>query len=232
MEDRSELKIIEKKTLYKRVGEALRAYIIENGLQKGDKLPTEMELVKSLGVSRNSVREGIRYLETLGYIETMIKTGIVVKADNLDPLKDILHYNYARMNISFKDLSEARKLLEMDAAELAAECIDAEQIERIQASIARSKIEMENQQDIDDEDRFFHRTLFAVSRNKIIEQFNIVLDEFFTEHVRQKLTLHKSEADMISENWKTIQEHERILAAIMNKDIDSLKKEIELHLNY
>jgi len=51
------------------VQEALKQYILDNHLQNGDKLPSENALSRQLGVSRNSVREAVQSLASLGILE-------------------------------------------------------------------------------------------------------------------------------------------------------------------
>ncbi|WP_353065385.1 FadR/GntR family transcriptional regulator [Arcanobacterium hippocoleae] len=49
---------------------AVKSYILENGLKSGDPLPTEAKLCETLGVSRSSVREALRKLEALDIVTT------------------------------------------------------------------------------------------------------------------------------------------------------------------
>ncbi|MEZ4671724.1 MAG: winged helix-turn-helix domain-containing protein [Anaerolineae bacterium] len=51
------------------VQDAVKQYILDNHLQDGDKLPSENALSKQLGVSRNSVREAVHSLASLGIID-------------------------------------------------------------------------------------------------------------------------------------------------------------------
>jgi GntR family transcriptional repressor for pyruvate dehydrogenase complex len=226
----NELKRLDKKTLYRQVGEELREYIIKNKLNAGDRLPTEIELAKALGVSRNSVREGIRYLETMGFVETYIKSGMTVKAENLDPLADVLSFNYRRMNISLDEIYEARLLLELIAADLAVQKISKEQLAAMENSIACSEEKNFCTGDINDEDFMFHKTLFAASKNKVIEQFNTVLAEIFSEE-RSKYKMSVTSGQPPKSNEQTIAEHKRILAALMAGDAEATKKEIRQHLS-
>ncbi|SUW30856.1 GntR family transcriptional regulator [Brucella abortus] len=65
--------------LHVSVQESLRAYIEDNGLQAGAPLPPEGELAARLGVSRNSVREAIKALESVGVLESRRGIGVFVK---------------------------------------------------------------------------------------------------------------------------------------------------------
>ena len=71
--------------LHVSVQESLRAYIDDNGLAPGTLLPAEGELATQLGVSRNSLREGIKALESLGVLETRRGVGIFVPPSAAEP---------------------------------------------------------------------------------------------------------------------------------------------------
>ena len=52
--------------LYIQVYDEIKNYIYQNNLKPGDKLPTEMDMCRQLGVSRNVLREAIKALEITG----------------------------------------------------------------------------------------------------------------------------------------------------------------------
>ena len=61
--------------LYQAVQDEIKSYIVQYSLKPGDLLPPEAELAQQLGVSRNSVREAVKSLETLGIIESRPRHG-------------------------------------------------------------------------------------------------------------------------------------------------------------
>src|SRR5581483_6414933 len=61
-----------------RVADELRAYIVNNELAPGDKLPPERVFLEQLGVSRSSLREAVRVLATLGLVEVRHGDGMYV----------------------------------------------------------------------------------------------------------------------------------------------------------
>ncbi len=66
---------IERVDVYESVLAQLNALISESGMERGDRLPPERELVERLGVSRVSVREALRALESMGKIEIRPNAG-------------------------------------------------------------------------------------------------------------------------------------------------------------
>jgi GntR family transcriptional regulator len=66
--------------LYVRASEQLRRFIAEGELGDGDRLPPESELAVMLGVSRSTIREGLRELELGGMVERVHGRGTTVRA--------------------------------------------------------------------------------------------------------------------------------------------------------
>ncbi len=66
---------IKRVDVYESVLAQLNALITESGMEPGDRLPPERELVEKLGVSRVSVREALRALESMGKIEIRPNAG-------------------------------------------------------------------------------------------------------------------------------------------------------------
>ncbi len=66
----TELTALPRERLIDRATEAIKDYIIANGLQSGDRLPTEQELAQRLGVSRNVIRQALASLEAVGIVRT------------------------------------------------------------------------------------------------------------------------------------------------------------------
>ncbi len=89
--------------LYQAVQDEVKAYIIEQALMPGDALPPETELAEQFGVSRNSVREAIKSLESLGIVEARTGAGLFVSNFSFDPLLENLAYG---MMFDLKDLAD------------------------------------------------------------------------------------------------------------------------------
>jgi DNA-binding FadR family transcriptional regulator len=74
------------------IQDQIKQYITENKLAAGDLLPPEGQLASDLGVSRGSVREAIKALESLGIVEVRHGDGVRVRAFNFDSVFDLLSY--------------------------------------------------------------------------------------------------------------------------------------------
>ena len=100
-------------SLHVSVQESLRAYIVENRLEAGAPLPPEGELAQQLGVSRNSVREGVKALESLGVLEMRRGVGVFVKAFSFEPLLANLTYGLGDALTQIADVIAVRRGLEV-----------------------------------------------------------------------------------------------------------------------
>ena len=103
--------------------------LIESGeFKAGDKLPPERELARLVGVSRPSVRAGLQSLATVGVVESRRGAGTYV-ADG-PPLLDVnpLSLFSALHGIPQDELFEARRVIEIDLAGMAAERARGEEL--------------------------------------------------------------------------------------------------------
>lgn len=104
--------------------------IAEGILRPGDKLPSEHEMTKLFGISRISLREALKLLEARGFIEPHDRRGKFVKSmvdDISSPLKEFLSVGHERI----WELLYVRRIIEAEAAYLAANNASLEQIKQI-----------------------------------------------------------------------------------------------------
>jgi GntR family transcriptional regulator, transcriptional repressor for pyruvate dehydrogenase complex len=109
---------IERRKVYEQVSERLSAQI-GSTLQAGDALPSERELAERYGVGRSSVREALRMLESRGLIESR-GSGTFVIAPWRNPFQEPLSLVVAGEDVDRTQLFEVRRMLEAEAAALAA----------------------------------------------------------------------------------------------------------------
>src|SRR5213078_4133630 len=101
----------------------LREMIHRGELRPGDRLPPERDLAKLLGVSRPTLRAGIRSLSAVGVLQSRQGAGTFVVEANASPILDSnpLRLMASLQNFSSAEMFEARLSLEMAIAGLAAE---------------------------------------------------------------------------------------------------------------
>jgi GntR family transcriptional repressor for pyruvate dehydrogenase complex len=112
---------VERRKVYEQVAEQLLGQIVARRLTPGDVLPPERELTESFGVGRSSIREALRMLESQGVISA-VNGGSFVVAEAAGPLNSSLRLMFTLDDrAGMHDLFELRRILEVEAAALAAE---------------------------------------------------------------------------------------------------------------
>ena len=115
---------------------ALVRSIVERGLQSGDRLPLEAEMVDQYGVSRESLREALRLLEAQGIVSIRRGPGggpVVGRAESMNLARTMTLY-FQLAGATYDELLLAWRMLEPLAAELAARNPDRALVERTLAA--------------------------------------------------------------------------------------------------
>jgi DNA-binding FadR family transcriptional regulator len=204
------------------VQERLKDYITNNHLQPGDPLPAEAQLAADLGVSRGSVREAIKSLESLGIVEVRHGSGIYVRRFNFDSIFNLLSYGVIFEPSRINEILQIRKWLEEAAIADVCEKITADRIAEIEDLLARWEVKARRNESVDDEDRAFHRMLYQAIEN---ESLVSLIDIFWV--VYHRVGINKRTRDDVPIN--TLQDHRDILAAIAARDSALARRLITNH---
>ncbi len=144
------------KRLFQSVAEQIAALIDSGAYPAGTRLPGERELAEKLGVSRVTIREAEIALQAVGRLE--IKTGSGVYVSESAPMRD------ERLPAaSAFEVTEARLLVEAEAAALAARNITDEDIEKLGALI--DQMASGGEDAANEADEKFHLTIAEASNN-------------------------------------------------------------------
>lgn len=169
-----EVQITENKNRSEQVAQRILNMIEEGLLHEGDKLPSEPEFAKQLGISRGILREGLAQLRAQGIISRKPKDGTYILP--LAGRKDDLTQSTQRMiqASSFRNIMEMRSAIEQKAAALAVERATDEELEALREAVICS----EPQSDRFDLDFYFHYRLMELSGNSI---FMGIVNTYFEE---------------------------------------------------
>ncbi|SMQ84894.1 DNA-binding transcriptional regulator, FadR family [Bacillus sp. OV166] len=161
------MKSIKKVSMHEMIAEEIKRFINEHQLKRGDKLPSVAELTTKLGVSRSSIREGLRYLEGINVIEIQNGKGIFVK--NGDELKIEAKIDVEQEKNYLLHISELRRALEGKAVELATLRATDEEIKEMERLIAEVTSLKDAGIDSSEEDWAFHKAIYKASHNPLLE---------------------------------------------------------------
>src|SRR5882672_10694601 len=148
----------------------LREMIHRGDLRPGDRLPPERDLAKILGVSRPTLRGGIRSLAAVGVLQSRQGAGtFVVKSDGPPALDSSpLRLMASLHGFTSSEMFEARRSLEMAIAGLAAERATGEQMASMAEAIAGMYASLDNPEQFLVHDMSFHQAVAAASGNRIL----------------------------------------------------------------
>lgn len=170
--------------LQARITDGIGRQIIGGVYQPGGLLPKEAELAVEFGVSRTSVREGMRVLAAKGLVDIRQKIGTKVRQPENWNLFDteILrwHEEVGRGTEIGTDLAEVRELLEPAAARLASSRATAEDLRRIRAAIENMASPASDREGYAQAVADFHRSVCAASNNVFLQQFGSVVFDAMT----------------------------------------------------
>lgn len=148
----------------------LREMIHRGELNSGDRLPPERDLAKLLGVSRPTLRAGIRSLATVGILQSRQGAGTFVAEAEESPTLDSspLRMLSALHGFTSDEMFEARLALEMSIAGMAAERATSEQMTLMAEEVAGMFASLDEPEQYLVHDMQFHQTIAAASNNRIL----------------------------------------------------------------
>ena len=155
------------------VAQDLLARIIESKVQPGQSFATEAELLEQFDVSRPTLREGIRVLESQGVLARRPGPGggLVIRRPSLDVLAHTLSVFLRFNDVPFVTVLQAREVIEPALAAEAATEGTEEDFREMADSIERMKTQLEDQAAFIAENRVFHGIVARASGNKVLETF-------------------------------------------------------------
>ena len=146
----------------------MRALIERGELRRGDRLPAERDLAAQIGVSRPTVRAGLRALAAMGVVRSRHGSGTFIPDGPPALGSEPLSFLAALHGFTRDEMYEARRILEVGAAGLAAERATPEQTATLADEVAGLFASLENPAVFLVHDINFHRSVAAASGNPIV----------------------------------------------------------------
>ena len=212
--------VVVERTLTERTEKKMLEYIAKNGYKIGEALPTEDEFTELLGVSRVVVREALSRLRMLGIVETRRKRGTVLKSpDFFGGMQAIINSGTLQDN-ALCDLFELRLMLEIGMADFIFMRKTDDDLDVLQAIVDKEELTLNTEESIR-LDIKFHSTLYKMSGNKSLKQFQQLLEPLFSIYLPRK------------KDWKAKQiiQHTGLLEILRSGGPESFRTAMRLHLN-
>jgi GntR family transcriptional regulator, transcriptional repressor for pyruvate dehydrogenase complex len=203
----------------------VRALIERGALRPGDRLPAERDLALQVGVSRPTVRAGLRTLAAIGVVQARHGSGTFIPAGPPTLGSEPLSFLAALHGITHGEMYEARRILEVEAAALAAERATADQLSAMAEEVESMFAALQEAQVFLVHDINFHRVVASASGNPIVASLVDMVSRMFYEKRRETAERAtgrnlRDAADM----------HRRIYHAIRDRDVEAARLAMNEHL--
>jgi GntR family transcriptional regulator, transcriptional repressor for pyruvate dehydrogenase complex len=209
--------------IYEEIVRQIKAMIAEGRLKSGDQLPPERDLAGKFVVSRTSVREALRALESLGFVEIRPGEGTFVRHVSVEELIEPLALVLATQREAIGDLFEARRLLEPAIAGLAARRATPDEIQEMERILDEQAKDLDRGGTGLTQDGQFHSAIAAAAHNQAITRIVHAIMDLLTQSREE--SLHAP-----GRPQRSHQDHQRVLEAIRRRDDGAAERAMREHV--
>jgi GntR family transcriptional repressor for pyruvate dehydrogenase complex len=213
---------------YQQVADQLLERVLDGSLAAGDRLPPEGELAVAFGVSRSTMREALRVLASRDLIETVRGTtgGSFVSRADAAQVSAYLETSIGLMSgsadVSLDQMLEARELVEVPGARLAARNRSAEHLVELQAAID-DELQSRGRTEKFERHKHFHGLVLEASGNALFSLVN--------EPVFRVLRAQFWRPALPPSHWEMVdRDHDELLRLIEARDEDGAATAMREHL--
>jgi len=199
--------------------------ISEGTLKPGDRLPAERELIKQFGVSRPTLREALKSLIAMGFLDVNQTKRTFVKSMISERMEDPLSLLIKTDTQKIFDLIEVRKALESWSAFVAAKRATEDDIKQLESIIKEMREASEIGRSWEKEDADFHLAIAQATHNTVQTHIMSTIYDLLRESVARVFT------DRVKVK-KLLNQHYRIFTAIKNHSPEKARDRTLEHLDY
>lgn len=204
------------------IADHLRSSIVRGLLKEGDALPTEVELVKQFGVSRPTLREAFRILESesLIVVRRGSRGGVLVCSPETSVAARDFGLLLQMSGTTLTDLYEARKVFEPAAAEMLARRATPEDVADLKAAAGALAVLVNEGTEGADFAEWsaatfrFHDLIMERAGNNTLRLFGAVLREMVTRHMTRVMSTATNAAGIEKQFKQTIRAFNKFIALI------------------
>ncbi len=194
----------------------------------GSLLPSERDLMTSLGVGRPAVREALQSLERMGLVAIVHGEGarvLPLSADKvIGQISDAAMHLLSGSSDLLEHLKEARMQFEVSMIRMAAIRATPEQVEHLRQVLEEHKAAVDDPQRFLSSDMDFHRTIAAISGNAIYQAVSQAMLEWLQQFHHEVVSAPGAEKTVVNE-------HEKMFQAIAAHDADAAAAAMVSHLS-
>jgi GntR family transcriptional repressor for pyruvate dehydrogenase complex len=215
---------IKKTRVAEEVADRIRTLILDGTFAQGQPLPSERVLTEQFGVSRGSIRDALRMLETIGLIETQHGRGTFPRELTVDRLVAPLASMMAFQSDLQDELLDVRRMFEPAVARVAAQRATEKDFDDLQRILDAQRKKLKKGQSAIVEDTEFHAALARSTGNRVVVSLMATLNDLLVESRTQSLKQKGRPA-------KSIEGHEMVVAALRRRDPDAAAQAMSNHID-
>ena len=215
-----------RKNVYKYVAEQLLQDITAHVYSSGERLPSERLLAEKFSVSRTTIREAIRYLESIGCVETRIGAGSYVKALDMTHMAETFSNALFNGEIMNCDVIEVRFILDSEVGALAAARRTGEQLQALKDNISKMKESIELNEGVEayaKYDEEFHMLLAKATNNIVLINLVGICASLYTYTVNLSFSVEGMPQT-------GVKQHEEIVKAVELRDVKKVRMLTRHHI--
>ncbi len=215
---------IKKTRIAEEIADRIRVLILDGTLPTGRPLPGERTLAERFEVSRGSIRDALRLLETIGLLETRHGQGTFPHELDVNrlvaPLASVLTYRHDLQD----ELLDVRRMFEPAVARVAAARVTDEDLADLQRIVDTQRRKTKSGRSTIVEDTAFHAVLARATRNRAVMRIMEILNDLLVQS-RTRTLKQKGRPE------RSIQGHEAVVAALRRRDADAAAHAMHVHID-
>ena len=220
------LKPVDKKRAYEDIVQQVINLIKNGNLKQGDQLPSERDLTETLKVSRTTVQEAIRTLESKKLLQCRHGSGTYVISTKEEAFIQPLAAALFKVNDDIREIFYVRKIIEPRIAFLAAENATPKEIQEMEKILHEQEMCIRKGESVLETNSLFHIRLAGSTNNHVMERLLLAMVDLLKRS--QEVHLVEEERDKRVKN--SLEGHQRVLAAVKNGDSNVALKWMLMHL--
>lgn len=213
---------------YMKIINYVKREILAGALKAGDQLLPERELAEILGVSRNSVREGLRTLDNMGVIKSFHGSGNYIAGNFEETLTEVMTFMYMLKDMDYDHITEFRYALEWQAMNLAVRQATDQQRQKMQ-EYYKKLITADREETRVKYDKAIHYLLIQASKNDYMisnyKALNNIMDRYIP-------TMRGKIIEGMKSDERLINAHRRIVEGFVEGNYLKGRQGLNLHFRY
>ncbi|GMA51775.1 GntR family transcriptional regulator [Alicyclobacillus contaminans] len=214
---------------YEAVAQQLKDHIFNGVFPPGSKLPSVRQLSEQMSVSTSAIREALSALQAMRIVTMRQGEGTFVNSFNPDEVTQFVAKTPLIRRDDIRSLLELRLIVETGTARLAAHRRTPGDLDELWSIVHRMRAELTSFSVGEQADWAFHYGIAQAAKNP----FLVSLMDAIGEQIQSSLLASRQALYQIEGEPETLlQQHERILQAVVDKRADAAEQAMREHLRH